>query len=265
MTKPIKTIGALFVLCCLLAACSQAAMDNQHPMKSSPDQDDKKHDTKLPDLPEQMYGKHESDSSENNPNSDSSTNDAYADDPETDLSSEAQNNQEHEEPFPDSDKASEIDEDEDEVKTAEDSGAQTPDSDKEKNTIDKPKVEPLRLMGYTIDQPRQEILTALGAPTAKHVIKDPTGEVQIHQYSGFTIGYNSSNRIEFIDVHDATADAKLEEIQVGQPVSGVTEKLGEPASQSDYVVNYLQDGIYLKFDIDPQQQTIQSIKLFRAN
>lgn len=121
------------------------------------------------------------------------------------------------------------------------------------------------LMGLTINLPKDEIKANFGTPNEEYVMEDPKDPITVYEYTGFLIGYNKKNLIAFIDVNSDQVDPGLNGLKLGYSVDEAIKALGNPDTRTDYVMNYKSDETNLKLDIDPNTNTINSIKLFGTN
>lgn len=122
-----------------------------------------------------------------------------------------------------------------------------------------------KIMGLAIGELQEEVLTQYGKPIESYIMDDPTEPLTVYTYEGFSIGFNSSKEIQFIDVSSVKINPGLNGIRLGQTSAQALEALGKPDKNTSYVVSYNTKTAILKLDIDPKTKTIQSIKLFKVN
>lgn len=118
------------------------------------------------------------------------------------------------------------------------------------------------LLGLTIGQNKERIRDLYGNPREQYVMEDPLDPITVYEYDGFTIGYNQHHSIAFIDIYAPTVVTGLNGLRIGDTVDSTVRTLGEPDTRTMYVLNYVSADATLKFDLDPQAQTVTSIKLF---
>jgi len=121
------------------------------------------------------------------------------------------------------------------------------------------------LMGVSINQSKDIIKEKFGLPQGEYVMEDPRDPITVYEYSGFQIGFNNQLQIIFVDVHSSSVNPGLNGLRMGDTVDGAIKALGNPNTRSDYVLNYKSSEVNLKLDIDPNTDTISSIKLFGVN
>jgi hypothetical protein len=122
-----------------------------------------------------------------------------------------------------------------------------------------------KVMGLAINELQQNVVSKYGEPNESYVMDDPTEPITVYQYEGFSVGFNSANKIQFVDVSSDKVNAGLNGLQLGQTTNQALEILGKPDTNSSYVLSYNTTTAILKLDIDPKTKTIQSIKLFGVN
>jgi hypothetical protein len=122
-----------------------------------------------------------------------------------------------------------------------------------------------KVMGLAINELQQNVVNKYGVPKESYVMDDPTEPITVYQYEGFSVGFNSANKIQFIDVSSDKVNPGLNGLQLGQTTNQALDILGEPDTNSSYVLSYNTITAILKLDIDPKTKTIQSIKLFGVN
>jgi hypothetical protein len=121
------------------------------------------------------------------------------------------------------------------------------------------------LMGLTINQSKNEITTKFGIPNEEYVMEDPSDPITVYEYTGFLIGFNKKNLIAFVDVNSSEVNPGLNGLKLGNSIDAAIQALGIPDTRTEYVMNYKSEDVNLKLDIDPNNNTINSIKLFGIN
>jgi hypothetical protein len=122
-----------------------------------------------------------------------------------------------------------------------------------------------KVMGLAINELQQNVVSKYGEPKESYVMDDPTEPITVYQYEGFSVGFNSANKIQFVDVSSDKVNPGLNGLQLGQTTNQALDILGKPDTNSSYVLSYNTTTAVLKLDIDPKTKTIQSIKLFGVN
>jgi hypothetical protein len=121
------------------------------------------------------------------------------------------------------------------------------------------------IMGLSVGELQEKVLTQYGKPIESYVMDDQTEPLTVYAYEGFSVGFNSGKEIQFIDVSSVKVNPGLSGIRLGQSSAQALEILGKPDKNTSYVVSYNTKTAILKLDIDPKTKTIQSIKLFKVN
>ena len=118
------------------------------------------------------------------------------------------------------------------------------------------------LLGLAIGDPKEKVIGKFGNPNSEFVMDDGKEPVTVFEYETFAVGFDKSGELEFIDIQSADIDPGLGGIRLGDKATDAIKLLGEPDTNSTYVLSYHNEGTVLKLDIDPKTEVIQSIKLF---
>jgi hypothetical protein len=118
------------------------------------------------------------------------------------------------------------------------------------------------LMGFTMNDSSDQVLKRFGQPLSESIMNDGSDPLQIYEYPGFLIGFNSSNKIVFIEVNSSEVNPGLNDLHIGQTVEEARDSLGTPDSLNEYVMMYSSNNLIMKLDLDPNSNNIRSIKLF---
>lgn len=116
------------------------------------------------------------------------------------------------------------------------------------------------LMGLKLGTPKATVLERFGKVKKQFLMEEDN--IDVYDFTDFSVGFNSKGTLEFVDVHSIDIDPGLHGLRLGQSVQEAIAILGKPDSNSTYVLAYKAQGTLLKIDIDPNDNTIQSIKLF---
>lgn len=116
------------------------------------------------------------------------------------------------------------------------------------------------LMGLKLGTPKAAVLERFGKVKKQFLMEEDN--IDVYDFTDFSVGFNSKGTLEFVDVHSIDIDPGLHGLRLGQSVQEAIAILGKPDSNSTYVLAYKAQGTLLKIDIDPNDNTIQSIKLF---
>jgi hypothetical protein len=118
------------------------------------------------------------------------------------------------------------------------------------------------LMGLKLGTSKDVVLERFGKAKKQFVMDADEDAIQVYDFTDFSVGFNSKDVLEFVDVHSTEIDPGLRGLRLGQKVQDAIAILGKPDTNSTYVLSYKSQGTLLKLDIDPNESTIQSIKLF---
>lgn len=119
----------------------------------------------------------------------------------------------------------------------------------------------IRLLGVALGEARIKVIERLGQADWIYETEDEN-VTQIHEYSGFSIGYSIHGKVSWISVISADIDPLLNGIRVGSTKDSLVTSWGKPDQANDYQLRYQKKNAALKLDIDPATQTIQSISLY---
>ncbi|MFD2670579.1 hypothetical protein [Marinicrinis sediminis] len=119
-----------------------------------------------------------------------------------------------------------------------------------------------RLMGLKIQESTDQAKAIYGNPLKTYTMGADASQLNVLEYPGFRIGADENNQIIFIEVSTSEAHPGLNGVALGDEVREMIRFYGEPSVQTEFVMNYISNGIVLKIDVDPVHQTISSIKLF---
>ncbi|WNR43077.1 DUF4309 domain-containing protein [Paenibacillus roseipurpureus] len=119
------------------------------------------------------------------------------------------------------------------------------------------------LMGLKLGTAKDTVLERFGK--AKHQFTMEEDNIEVFDFTDFSVGFNPKGTLEFVDVHSVDIDPGLHGLRLGQSVQEALHILGKPDTNSTYVLAYKAQGTLLKLDIDPHDNKIQSIKLFGNN
>ncbi len=119
------------------------------------------------------------------------------------------------------------------------------------------------LFGMSIGDDKSLFLSSHGSPLNEYFTDGHSEPLLVMEFSEFIAGFDSDGRAEFINVITENSDVGLGNVTIGSDVNDVAQTLGAADSFSTYVMTYSKNGAILKFDIDPELQTVSSIKLFK--
>lgn len=117
------------------------------------------------------------------------------------------------------------------------------------------------LMGIPIGLAVKTVEQRFGEPSDTFVLPDDSKEAVVRSYPGFLVGIRD-NKVLFVEVSTRSVNPGLNGLRLGDPREEVYEKLGQPTTDSDFVISYQAGGSVLKLDLDPETQRIHSMKLF---
>jgi len=118
------------------------------------------------------------------------------------------------------------------------------------------------LMGVRLTDSKPSVKQKLGDPVSEFVMEDEKDPIDVQEYDGFSIGFNSKGFVEFIEITSKDVNPGLNGLRLGQKVKDAETALGKPDTNTTYALHYKAGGTILKLDIDKKTEAITSIKLF---
>ncbi|MCL6459142.1 MAG: YjgB family protein [Gorillibacterium sp.] len=118
------------------------------------------------------------------------------------------------------------------------------------------------LMALTLSDTFDDVTKRYGKPDSQYVQNEEGDPLIIYHYAQFTVGFAENRQVRFVEISDNGSDPGLNGLRVGANQASAVQALGEPDTNTGYVLTYQTEDTILKIDIDPITDTIQSIKLF---
>lgn len=118
------------------------------------------------------------------------------------------------------------------------------------------------LMGIRLTDSKPAVKQKLGDPASEYVMEDEKDPIDVQEYEGFSVGFNSKGFVEFIEITSKDVNPGLNGLRLGQKVKDAETALGKPDTNTTYALHYKAGGTILKLDIDKKTEAITSIKLF---
>jgi len=141
---------------------------------------------------------------------------------------------------------------------APDPGAATPDP----GPVTSYSPEKPALMSLTLSDTVDEVTKRYGKPTRQYVQNEEGESLIVYHYAQFAVGFAESRKIRFIEINPAAIDPGLHGLRLGASHTACLDALGDPDTDSGYVLTYRTESTILKLDMDPESDTLQSVKLF---
>ncbi|MDF2715342.1 MAG: hypothetical protein K0R28_2267 [Paenibacillus sp.] len=145
------------------------------------------------------------------------------------------------------------------------SDTKPPESKADNATIEGYNVKKPSLMGIRLTDTKTAVKQKFDEPVTEFEMDDEQDPVSVFEYEGFTVGFNTAGKVEFIEITSKDVNPGLGGLRLGQKVKDAETALGKPDTNTTYALHYKADGTILKLDIDPKTEAIQSIKLFADN
>ncbi|RXZ80166.1 hypothetical protein EBB07_19605 [Paenibacillaceae bacterium] len=119
-----------------------------------------------------------------------------------------------------------------------------------------------KLNSLAIGDSKESVVKRFGEPNESYTLADEKESLTVSEYNGFSVGFNDTHRIQFIEIYDANVATGLNGLGIGDAEDAALKALGKPNSHTSYLLGYKAAGALLKLDLDPKSKEIISIKLF---
>jgi hypothetical protein len=118
------------------------------------------------------------------------------------------------------------------------------------------------LMSLTLSDTVDEVTKRYGKPTRQYVQNEEGESLIVYHYAQFAVGFAENRKIRFIEINPTAQDTGLNGLRLGANHKACLNALGDPDTDSGYVLTYRTESTILKLDMDPDSDTLQSVKLF---
>ncbi len=118
------------------------------------------------------------------------------------------------------------------------------------------------LLGLSTSSTLRHVQETFGESYETYRMTDVNPPVTVHQYHGFSIGFNPGGNVVFVEVQSADINPGLGGLRLKQSTEDAVKALGKPNTNTRFVMTYRAGGVILRLDLDPKTDQIQSIKLF---
>lgn len=118
------------------------------------------------------------------------------------------------------------------------------------------------LMGLAVGNSREKVIALYGEEDLEYIMDDPGDPITVLDYSGFRVGLDTSGKVKFVSIESDRIDPGLGGVKLGSANHAAVEALGDPDTDTSFVLAYYAMETILKLDIDPGNSQIRSIKLF---
>ncbi|MCR2803781.1 hypothetical protein [Paenibacillus soyae] len=117
------------------------------------------------------------------------------------------------------------------------------------------------LKGISLKDSRTDIIKQYGSPYDSYSLNDPSGEIEVLEYDGYSVGIDPLHTVHFVEVYDPEVSTELGGLRVGRAPDIAELELGEPKEESDFLLLYEARGASLRIELDPQRNEIVAVKL----
>jgi hypothetical protein len=118
------------------------------------------------------------------------------------------------------------------------------------------------LMGLDLSASRSAVREKFGKPISEYEMEDALDPLTVAEYDGFIVGFDKLHYVAFVEITSKDTDPGLNGLRLGQKGKDAVKALGEPHNRTSTTIVYKGNGTVLKLDLNPKDDTIQSIKLF---
>lgn len=101
----------------------------------------------------------------------------------------------------------------------------------------------------------------VGQALDTYVLESDKEHMTVYEYAGFSVGLGKEDAVKLVEIYDGEVVSGLNGLKVGDPRETAIKLLGQPGSQSVYLLTYDAEGASLRLDVDPASNEIVSIKL----
>ncbi|OBR65066.1 hypothetical protein A7K91_05775 [Paenibacillus oryzae] len=122
-----------------------------------------------------------------------------------------------------------------------------------------------QLGGVLIGSTKKQLEKQFGQALDSYKLEDGKEQITIYEYSGFSVGFGPDGTVSLVEIYDSEVDSGLNGLVVGDPRETAIKLLGQPGSQSGYLLTYSDDDASLRLDVDPSTNEIVSIKLIASS
>ncbi|GIP37934.1 hypothetical protein J31TS4_12140 [Paenibacillus sp. J31TS4] len=118
------------------------------------------------------------------------------------------------------------------------------------------------LMGLSISDDQSKVIGLFGKPDERYVMTDPSDPIEVLVYDSFSVGIDNTNKVRFVSIDSPDIDPGLNGLRLDSTSKDAIKMLGQPDTNTSYVLAYYNKNTVLKLDVDPKTSVVQSIKLF---
>ncbi|MEK3882569.1 hypothetical protein [Paenibacillus sp. PL2-23] len=117
------------------------------------------------------------------------------------------------------------------------------------------------LLGISLQDSRSDVINQHGEPIDSYELQDASGNIDVMEYKGYSVGIGSSGTVQFVEVYSSDIGTGITGLRVGDKPEQAKLELGKPEEASDYLLIYQGTGASLRVDIDPKRDQIVALKL----
>ncbi|MHA7963855.1 hypothetical protein ACX93W_06905 [Paenibacillus sp. CAU 1782] len=122
-----------------------------------------------------------------------------------------------------------------------------------------------RLGGVLIGSDKKKLEEQFGQALDNYKLETGNEQMTVYEYSGFSVGFGPDGTVALVEIYDSSVDSGLNGLAVGDPRETAIQLLGQPGSQSSYLLTYSDEESSLRLDVDPSTNEIVSIKLIASS
>jgi hypothetical protein len=117
------------------------------------------------------------------------------------------------------------------------------------------------LCGIGFGDSEGDVIGLYGVPTDSYSLPGDDKSIQIWEYTGFSVGMNADNKVVYVEINSTGTESGIQGLSNGMEGTQAAELLGAEHHADSNVISLKVAGGSLKLDLDPDSQTVLSLKL----
>ncbi|WP_372663820.1 hypothetical protein [Cohnella sp.] len=117
------------------------------------------------------------------------------------------------------------------------------------------------LGGIGLGATDKDVFKQFGLPLDTYPLPGGAQTVDIWEYSGFSIGLNSQDKVVYVEISSAEVRTGIRGLANGMDGAKAALLLGLPNDDQTHVLTLEVTGGWIKLDLDPETQNVLSLKL----
>lgn len=117
------------------------------------------------------------------------------------------------------------------------------------------------LCGLSLGTSDEEVLKLYGVPDDSYLLPGDDVSVRIWEYAGLSVGLNAGNQVVYVEMNSADVRSGIQGLMKGMDGAEAAQLLRVDDAGRSNVITVKVAGGSLKLDLDPDSQTVLSVKL----